>query len=197
MNDSRDVLVVVDVQNGFVNSRSKAILPPLQKFLTSWVARGLPVILTRFINVPGSQWETLIHWTRLRDSPETDLHPLVLGVVEGQPNVYVVDKTTYSSLNTEVLSVLDALKPDRLILCGIASDGCVLKTAVDAFEQGMIPVVLKDLTASHAGQAVHEAGLLLISRFIGRDQLIESSAVEIDKADGPYAAGLSASGIAN
>lgn len=177
MTDSRDILIVVDVQNGFVNSRSSGVVEPLQTFLTSWVGRGLPVILTRFINVPGSQWETLIHWTRLRESPEIDLHPVIADVVNGHPGVHVVDKTTYSSLNPEVLSILDNLKPDRLLLCGIASDGCVLKTAVDAFEQGMIPVVLKDLTASHAGQAVHDAGLMLISRFIGQDQVVESSTV--------------------
>lgn len=182
MTDSRDILIVVDMQNGFVNSRSSGIVEPLRSFLASWIERGLPVILTRFINVPGSQWETLIHWTRLREAPEIDLHPAIADVVDGQPNVHVVDKTTYSSLNPEVLSILDELKPDRLLLCGIASDGCVLKTAVDVFEQGMIPVVLKDLTASHAGQAVHDAGLMLISRFIGQDQVVESSTVRFDPA---------------
>lgn len=179
MTDHRDTLIVVDMQNGFVNSRSNGVVEPLRDFLASWIKRGLPVILTRFINLPGSQWETLIHWTRLQESPETDLNPLIAGVVDGQPNVHIVDKTTYSSLNPEVLSILAELKPERLLLCGIASDGCVLKTAVDAFEQGFVPVVLKDLIASHAGQAVHEAGLLLISRFIGQDQVVESSTIGI------------------
>lgn len=188
MTRSSDVLVVVDVQNGFVNSRSAGVLQPLQTFLASWIQSGSRVILTRFINLPGSQWETLIHWTRLRESPETDLHPSIAGIIDGEPNVYVVDKMTYSSLTPEVLSILEELSPDRLLLCGIASDGCVLKTAVDAFEHGMTPIVLKDLTASHAGQAVHEAGLLLISRFIGPDQVIDSSTIEIVKSDGDHGA---------
>lgn len=179
MTDHPDVLIVVDMQNGFVNSRSSAIVEPLRDFLAMWVQRGLPVILTRFINTPGSQWETLIHWTRLQTSPETDLHPAIAAVVDGQPNVHIVDKVIYSSLNPETSSILAELRPKRLLLCGIASDGCVLKTAVDAFEQGYIPVVLKDLTASHAGQSVHEAGLLLVSRFIGTDQVVESSTLGI------------------
>lgn len=177
--DRRDVLIVVDVQNGFVNTHSAGILAPLQSFLASWVERQLPVILTRFINIPGSQWETLIHWTRLRESPEIDLHPNIAGIVNGQANVHIVDKTTYSSLTENVVSLLEELRPDRLLLCGIASDGCVLKTAVDAFERNMLPVVLKDLTASHAGQEVHEAGLLLITRFIGHDQVVESSTIAV------------------
>ncbi len=63
---------------------------------------------------------------------------------------------------------------ETLLLIGIATDGCVLKTAVDAFEQGLTPIVLSDLCASHAGNQVHEAGLLLIGRFIGKDQIISS-----------------------
>jgi len=58
--------------------------------------------------------------------------------------------------------------------CGIATDGCVLKTAVDLFEAGIRPVVLTDAVSSHAGDEVHQAGLLLISRFIGGEQLVTS-----------------------
>jgi len=175
MDSFRDVLIVIDMQNGFVNARSEHIVRPLAAFLSRWIEDGRPAILTRFLNTPGSQWETLIHWTRLRKSPEIDLHPDIAAVVDGQPNVRIIDKATYSSLNSEVLATLENWKPSRLILVGIASDGCVLKTAVDTFERGMTPLVLKDLIASHAGQAVHDAGLLLISRFIGSDQLIDSS----------------------
>jgi len=46
-----------------------------------------------------------------------------------------------------------------------------LKSAVDAFERDIEPVVITDACASHAGGAVHEAGLLLLGRFIGKDQL--------------------------
>ena len=175
LSQHRDVLVVVDVQNGFVNRHSTAILEPLAAFLASWIEHDRPVVITRFVNTPGSQWETLVKWTRLRESPETDLHPRIGCMLDGQANVHVVDKTTYSSLNPRVLSILHALQPGRLLVCGIASDGCVLKTAVDAFDLGMVPVVLKDLTASDAGPAAHQAGLMLISRFIGKDQLVDSS----------------------
>jgi nicotinamidase-related amidase len=58
-----------------------------------------------------------------------------------------------------------------LVLCGIATDGCVLKSAVDAFERGIEPVVVTDACASHAGREIHEAGLLLLARFIGPGQL--------------------------
>ena len=66
---------------------------------------------------------------------------------------------------------LEAHAVARLVLCGVATDGCVLKTAVDAFERGVEPIVVVDACASHGGTAAHEAGLLLLGRFIGKDQL--------------------------
>lgn len=173
--NGEDFLLVVDVQNGFVNDRSRHILDPLAGFLQSWLSSGRSVALTRFLNRPGSQWETLIHWTRLRQSPETDLHPVIEEIIADNSNVSVVDKTTYTSLNAPMQQILKKIKPRRLLICGIATDGCVLKTAVDAFEEGITPIVLADLCASHAGEEVHDAGLLLIRRFIGSDQVISSS----------------------
>lgn len=45
-------------------------------------------------------------------------------------------------------------------------------SAVDAFERDLTPRLVKDASASHAGQVAHEAGLLVAERFIGKDQLI-------------------------
>ncbi|WP_369183522.1 isochorismatase family protein [Streptomyces sp. Y1] len=62
-----------------------------------------------------------------------------------------------------------------LYICGIATESCVLKTAVDAFERDLTPWLLEDAVASHAGQAAHEAGILVASRFIGPGQIIKTA----------------------
>jgi nicotinamidase-related amidase len=61
------------------------------------------------------------------------------------------------------------------LICGIAIESCVCKTAVDAFERNLTPWVLVDACASHAGTMTHEAGLVVTSRFIGKRQLISTS----------------------
>lgn len=177
MNKLNDLLIVVDVQNGFVNQNSEHVVKPIAAFLEAWLSAGNEAVLTRFINDPGSAWERLIHWTRLRTSPEIDLCPEIQSAIEGKDCVSVVDKRSYSSLIDPVNEMLVGKKPDRVLVCGIATDSCVLKTAVDLFEQGYTPLVLEDLCASHAGREVHDSGLLLISRFIGRDQIVGSSTV--------------------
>jgi nicotinamidase-related amidase len=167
-----DALIVVDVQNGFVNRHSETALDGVNRAIEHARALGIPVFFTRFINSEGSAWETLIGWSRLRTSPETDLHSSIASAVHPDE---VIDKAQYSSVLGEIASLVDGGGFREIAICGIATDSCVLKTAVDLFELGVRPVVLTDAVASHAGEDVHEAGLLLIGRFIGRDQLITTA----------------------
>ena len=102
-------------------------------------------------------------------------------------NIVVVDKnsTAFKNLGSEFNGVtlsgdgfdVDLLKEagiEQADLCSIGTDGCVLKTAVDLFEAGIRPLVLADFCASHGGPACHEAGLLLLRRFIGARQVVEA-----------------------
>lgn len=172
-----DLLVVVDVQNGFVNEKSQHVVEPISCFVQDWIDAGKKVVFTRFINLPGSQWEKLIGWTRLCDSPEIDLHPNILFAVKDSDTVRVIDKYSYSSFTPELEEIIAREEPGRILICGIATDQCVLQTAVDLFENKKIPIVLSDLCASEAGNEAHEAGLFLLRRFIGKNQVIVSDTV--------------------
>ena len=61
------------------------------------------------------------------------------------------------------------------MICGIATESCVCKTAADAFERNLTPWVVTDACASHAGQEAHDAGLLVTGRFVGHKQLITTA----------------------
>lgn len=165
-------LIVVDMQNGFINAKSEHVVQPIAALIEQWNASGRRVLATRFHNPEGSQWERLIHWKRLRTSPEIDLAPSIAAALSRSESNVVIDKLSYTSLTDDALKYMNLEAGDTVYLCGIATDGCVLKTAVDLFERGQVPVVLKELVASHAGQAVHEAGLLLLGRYIGSDQIL-------------------------
>jgi len=168
MDDARGaVLVVIDMQNGFLNESSKAIIEPVSKLVESARSRGIPVVFTRFRNEEGGPYERLIGWTRLRCSPEVDIAPELESYA-----TTVIDKTMYSAFTDEFETLVAKESWSTVILCGVATDGCVLKTAVDAFERGLVPLVVRDACASHAGTDIHEAGLLLLARFIGRDQIV-------------------------
>jgi nicotinamidase-related amidase len=164
--DPRSLLLVVDVQNGFVNEHTRHIVPVINRLIAACTGRGERVAFTRFVNTPDSAYARWIGWTRFMQEPENDLFD-ALDV--GAAPVFV--KHGYTAFTPEFESFLHAQRIERLVFCGIATDGCVLKSAVDAFERGVEPVVLTDACASHAGREVHEAGLLLLGRFIGAGQL--------------------------
>ena len=56
-------------------------------------------------------------------------------------------------------------------VCGVDTDQCVLMTATDLLQHDIVPIVLEDLCASAAGPQYHQAGLFLLRRLIGNEQV--------------------------
>lgn len=143
--------------------------------MKAWQGRGGATIFTRYLNYAGSNYERLIHWTRMQEEPETSITPELLPYV-----THVVDKTIYSLFNEEGTRAIEQGGWRDLIFCGLATESCVLKSATDAFERDYTPWVVRDASASHAGEEAHQAGLLVTSRFIGRDQIVDAATVLAD-----------------
>jgi len=171
------VLVIIDVQHGFVRPASAHVVPGIRDLAGRWTRAGGTTVLTRYLNRDGSAFERLIGWSGMMPgTPDVELVPEMAGAARRA--VAVVDKHTYSSLTEEVCGLIAEHGWTDLYLCGIATESCVLKTAVDAFEAGLTPWIITDLSASHAGEEAHQAGLLVSSRFIGRGQLITAADVD-------------------
>jgi nicotinamidase-related amidase len=166
------VLLAVDMQNGFLGQKSSHVVPAVVRLVEHWKKAGGTVVFTQFFNKPGSAYERLIGWKRLETSPETDI------CAELKPFLTtVIRKEIYSAFTPEFIELASRSGWTTIVLCGVATDGCVLKTAVDAFERGLTPIVVRDACASHAGEQIHAMGLALLERFIGRSQLVTSDRV--------------------
>jgi|ERR1051326_2454967 nicotinamidase-related amidase len=159
-------LIVIDVQRGMVNDNSQHVVPKVIELIRQARATSIPVLFTRFINHAQSGHVKWMAWSRFMNSPEVDLHPEILPFVQT-----LFDKPGYTSFIPPVRAWLSERGITRLFCCGVDTDACVLKTAVDAFESDIEPIVVHDACASHAGQAAHEAGLFLLSRLIGKNQI--------------------------
>lgn len=158
----RSFLLIIDVQRGFINRWTEGIPARVEALQHRFATVGV----TRFVNPPGSPHRRLIGWERF--GPGSDDLPLAF---TPRPDAQIFDKMTYSALTPEVRARLAEAAAERVHLAGIATDNCVLKTAVDLFEAGIEPVVLVDYCASHGGPEAQAAGLLLLGRFIGKGQL--------------------------
>lgn len=165
-------LIVVDVQNGFVRSRSEHVVPAIVSLVRTWQQAGGTTVFTRYLNYENSPYERIIGWKRMRDTPETELIPELAPYVA---TATVLDKTIYSLFTEAGADLVERNGWTDLVICGIATESCVCKTAVDAFERNLTPWVVSDACASHAGEEAHAAGLLVTGRFIGSNQLITSA----------------------
>jgi len=165
-----EFLIIIDVQKGFINQWTRHI-PARVEALQDAFGR---VLATRFYNPPGSFHRRLIGWGRFaKDSKDFEL------AFRPRADAAVRDKPTYTCIDPELLADVRRDGFGAVHLCGIATDNCVLKSAVDLFEAGIRPVVIADAAASHGGPACHEAGLLLLRRFIGAGQVVETEQLNL------------------
>lgn len=170
MDISSAALVVIDMQNGFVNQHSRHVVPTVADLVARWSAAGRPVVFTRYFNYPDSPYERFFQWRRLQGPPETDIAP-ELATPAAHAHA-VVDKTGYTLFTPEATGLIRQAGWTDLVFCGIATESCVLKSAADAFEHDYAPWIVTDACASDAGPDVHDAGLLVARRLIGTGQLV-------------------------
>ena len=156
-------LLIVDVQNGFVNNKTKHIPALVEKLQYNYDL----VIASRFINLPDSPYRRLIKWNHL--APETDEIELAFKPKEG---TIIIDKYIYSCIDERFLQILIDNKIETVDICGIDTDICVTKCAVDLFERNITPYVLKDYCATHADADIQESALIILARYIGSSQII-------------------------
>ncbi|MBY8872869.1 cysteine hydrolase [Micromonospora sp. PLK6-60] len=177
MTSGRPVLVVTDMQNGFVREKSAHIVPVVADLVRRWQAAGGDTLFTRYLNYPGSPFERFFGWQRLQSSPDIDVVSELLPYLS---NGTMLDKTAYTPFTAQGIELFRMKEWSHFYFCGIATESCVLKGAVDAFEQNLTPWLIADASASHAGIEAHEAGLLVARRFIGPGQVITRDQIPPD-----------------
>ena len=161
--EPRDVaLLIVDVQHGFINDSTRHIIPLVENLQN----RYAHIFATRFTNTTGSPYRNLMDWHRFgAGSQDTELafRPL--------PEARIIRKSTYTCVTPDFLDTLRQQRVTKVHICGIDTDVCVMKCAMDLFENGIRPVVLSKASASHAGDEYHQNALLLLRRQIGSGQI--------------------------
>lgn len=152
-----DALLVVDVQNDFLPGGAlgiaggDAVVPPLNRLLAAWRARGLPVYLTRDWHPPGHCSFTAQGgpWPEhcVAGTPGAEFSPQL----EHGPGDVVVSKATrpdrdaYSALDgTGLTDALRGRGVRRVFVGGLATDYCVRATGLDARAADLDVVVLGD-----------------------------------------------------
>jgi nicotinamidase-related amidase len=150
-------LAVIDIQNVFADPQSKwftpgfeSVMGPIHKLVASF----RDVTFTRFVapERPVGAWRLYYEqWPFALQPPHAEIYQLVDGF-----HGSTVDEITFGKWGPALAErVGDA---DVLVLAGVATDCCVLSTALAAADAGMVTWIVADACAGMNDEA-HERAL--------------------------------------
>ncbi|HLI01101.1 MAG TPA: cysteine hydrolase [Acidimicrobiales bacterium] len=163
--DPSSWLVVIDMQEVFADPAggwhapgTVGLLGPIGRLAAAWEGR---VVLTRFVAPaePAGAWRRYYEeWPWALVAPDDPLYALLDGLPKGP----VVTETTFGKWGPGLASVIgDA----DLVVCGVATDCCVLSTALAAADAGRHVTVAADACAG-SSPAAHDRTLALLAGYL-------------------------------
>ena len=165
-----DVVIVVDMQRGFLEegyplfcgAEARKIIPKLQNLLDRELKRGSSLIFTQDSHAPDDKEFQMFPPHCIKGTKEVEIIP-ELANYPGQR----LEKTRYSAFyDTDLDDRLAALKPDKLIVCGICTDICVLHTVAGARNRDYPVEIYTDCVASFDEEA-HRFALKHMEKILG------------------------------
>ncbi len=156
----RNALVVIDVQNYFVNKNTAQLPHRIAETIDK--SKFDFVLFTKFVNRENSNFFRKLKWKKCTAPPDTDIHKL-LSRFASKKNAF--EKSTYSAFKSKKFTgFLRKHRIRKIFLCGIDIDGCVLASAYDGFDSGYDIEILEDLSSSHYGKDMAGAALKIIRK---------------------------------
>jgi nicotinamidase-related amidase len=165
------LLLGIDLQEGFLHdeARKDRYVERVEDFLDQHKDEW--IVLSKFINQPGNNFEKLINYTSLdKNDPKARL----IGNLESL-HFETIEKDTYSAWHSPLTERVAEKGIKKVVIFGLDTEACVLKTALDIFDAGIEPVVLEDLCYSSNGEHGHTAGINLLKVLIGLNQIKTSA----------------------
>ncbi|ACD31068.1 isochorismatase family protein [Francisella tularensis] len=163
------LLVVINMQKGFDCSEARAVIPNLNKFYTYFDN----VSFVMFENRKNSLFETQLKWIDFQNEEDRKL----IEGVEIPQNAHFTHHHNYTVYNDELKALIKKLKPAKVYLSGLFSDVCLLKTAMDMFDDGIVPYIIKDISGSPHGDIAHEVAFAAMKEGLGADRIISTKEI--------------------
>ena len=146
-----NVVLIIDMVKGFLESGnlycgddSRAIIPNVTKLLDSEVENNSDLIFICDSHELGDLEFQMFPVHCLAGSSETELIPEL-----AKYGGLRIDKKRYSAFyGTELSNHLEILNPDKVIVCGVCTDICVMHTVSDARNRDYDVVVPMDAVTS-------------------------------------------------
>ena len=165
MTQAPSVLLIIDLQAGFVTDGSRHVVAPLEALQSGFDH----VVVTKFHNPDPSPFRDILYYDKMTaDTPETAL------AFAPRADAVIIDRPLYTCVIPELLSQLANWQARDIHIGGIATEACVLKSVIDLFEHGFCPWILTDLCASDKDRRFHDNALHVLGKLIDPSHLVVS-----------------------
>ena len=154
-----NVVLVIDMVRGFLEpghnlycgDEARDIIPNVKDLLERERAAGSEILFVSDHHDPDDLEFQIFPVHCVKGTEEPDVIPELDGFVTDSN---VVPKNRYSGFfNTALAQMLEGLQPDKLIVCGVCTDICVLHTTADARNRDYPVEVPTDCVATFDPQA--------------------------------------------
>ncbi len=168
---SREVVIIVDMQRGFLEPGNplycgdevrEKVIPAVKNLIEEKLKEGAVLIFTQDSHSPDDPEFKMWPPHCVKGTEEEEIVP----ELAGYPG-FRVKKTRYSGFyGTNLEEILKRLNPEKVTVCGVCTDICVLYTVADLRNRDYEVEVHEKCVASFDGEA-HEFVLKHMEKVLG------------------------------
>ncbi|MDE2686824.1 MAG: cysteine hydrolase [Chloroflexota bacterium] len=165
-----NVVLVTDMVVGFMEDghnlycgdAAREIIPNVQRLIESEQAAGGSVVFICDTHDPDDlEFEMFpVHCVRGTDEPD------IIPELSGYEGIHLTKRRYSAFFETNLAGILAELQPERVIVCGVCTDICVMHTVADARNRDYAVDVPLDCVASFDEQA-HANALEHMEKILG------------------------------
>lgn len=172
----KPALVIIDVNYNFVGDKPEPILKSVERFPYScgeegWVAihhiasllrqargKNIPIFYTTMdVGLKPDGWLSMKS-ARRKESHNQETNRIVDEIAPAESDIVIYKSRPSIFFGTSLLSMLNAMQIDTLIICGTTTSGCVRASVVDAFSYSYRVIVIEECTFDR-GELSHKINL--------------------------------------
>lgn len=154
--ERRQALILVDIQEGFLNDKNRWIIPNIQKVIQEG---DYDLIVEAIFHADkGSLWDKQTNWTFPLSPTIPDIKKLLNG------NSIQVTKTTKSAFkgDKDLVKLFKERSIEEVHIVGLDTNDCIFATAQESFDLGFFTYVLEECTEASEGAEYREAALKIL-----------------------------------
>jgi len=157
----KEVILIIDMQNFFINEKNYFLIDKINNYIEE---NNFDFILySKFINSNNSNFVKKLNWKECFNSPDIDINKDLF-----YKNKWIVfEKNTYSVFKSkDFIDFLNNNNIDKINICWLDTDACVLATSFDWFDIWYDINILYDLIYSSWWDENHKCWLRILKRNI-------------------------------